>query len=214
MVKKVYRKKRGYKKRGYKKTYVPRPQRSLQLVHKFKRMYSVGDVFKTASSTPYLNAFDFSLQDLPAYSEFTALFDFYKICAVKFIFVPGWTQSEVNVNTGAPVSAQINLGAARCFSAIDYNDSSSPSTINEIREYGNCKWSPMVKGHKRYFKPRAMDSSNSYNINKNTWIDTSLPNKPYYGIKFGIDFNSYSFLSTTNIGKIEAVIYFKCKSVR
>ena len=207
---------KGKGKRTYKKRYNKRIPRSLVLknVHYFKRYYVIGDVFKGSGSSPYLQGFDFSLNDLPNYSEFTALYDSYKICAVKVWFVPGCTTGNIDVSTGAPVSAQINFASARCFSAIDYNDSSAPSTINEIREYANCKMSPMVKGHKRYFKPRQIDSSNAYNLPRNIWVDSSVPNRVYYGLKFGIDFNSYNFLTTTQIGKLEACIYFKCKSVR
>lgn len=213
MVKKIgYKKKRNYKKRSYPKR-IPRNM-APKNVHYFKRSVVIGDLSKGSGTAAYLNAYQFQLNDLPNYSEFTALYDFYKICAIKIRIIPGWTVGNVDVNTGAPVSAQVNLASARIFSAIDYNDSSNPSTVNEIREYGNCKMSPFLKGHKRYFKPQAQDSSLSYAIPRKLWIDTNTPSRAYYGLKLGIDFNGYSFLSTTIVGKIEAVYYIKCKAIR
>lgn len=132
MVKKIGQKK-GYKK-GYKKRCPKRIPRNLtpKNVHYFKRNALIGDLSKSAGTTSCLNGYQFQLNDCINYSEFTALYDFYKICAVKIRVIPGWTVGNVDVNTGAPVSAQVNLASARIFSAIDYNGSSTPSTINNI----------------------------------------------------------------------------------
>ena len=98
MVKKIGYKK-GYKKRGYKRGYPKRIPRNLtpKNVHYFKRNVVIGDLSKASGTSAYLNGYQFQLNDCINYSEFTALYDFYKICAVKIRVIPGWTVGNVDV---------------------------------------------------------------------------------------------------------------------
>lgn len=210
MVKKLVRK--NYKKKLYrkKKMRIQRPLNSR--VHFFKRHCDLGVVTWTSGSTAYLNSFEFKLSDLPNYSEFTALYDSYQIKGVKFVFVP--TFSNATFEVGSPtLSTTIYWGAARCYSAIDLNDASNPGTINEIREYSNCRMSKFIRGHKRYLKPRLIDAGDAYNLQKNIWLKTAAPTEIHYSLKFGIDF-SVSSGSSYPVGRVEAVYYLAMKSAR
>ena len=79
-------------------------------------------------TNPALYAFNFSLSDLPNYTEFTSLYDMYKINAVKITFIPYQTVS----NSVATINNADNT--ARFFSAIDYNDGTAPITTDNLRE--------------------------------------------------------------------------------
>ena len=53
-------------------------------IHKFKRTYNFG-VVSSAAATPVLTGVNFSMNDMPGYTELTALFDYYKLtgCYIK-----------------------------------------------------------------------------------------------------------------------------------
>lgn len=52
-------------------------------IHAFKRTYDGGDTIVTTDGiNPTLVAFNFSVNDMPGYTELTAMYDFYKITGV------------------------------------------------------------------------------------------------------------------------------------
>lgn len=207
--------KRNFKKKRIVKRRVPkRIPRSLvpKTIHYFKRHCAYGSITKAAGTSPYLVGLNFSLIDLPNYADLTNLFDFYRIKAISFKVIPGFTETVTNETTTTPTSFAFNIGAGRIFTAIDYNDSSNPATVNEVREYGNCKTSQFSKGHRRYFKPMILSSDNFALRNK--WISTSDVNVQYYGLKLAVDFNAANFPASTLIAITEATFYIQCKHVR
>lgn len=211
MVKKVYRKKRAIKKRGYKKMRITR-NLAPKNVHYFKRHCDFGTITKASGTASYFKGYNFSLSDLPGYTEFTSLFDFYKICAIKFVVIPCINTANIQMDTPTVNQASANLGFMRILSVIDYNDSSNPTNFNELREYATCRVTPFLKGHRRYFKP-ATKSSDDYMF-RNRWISTDSTAEDYYGLKLAIDFNNTNFATSTEVAKIECVFYLKCKAIK
>jgi len=214
-----YRKKRVYRKkrpmRRNRRKYTRRIPRSLgnpnQKVYYFKRFTTLGTIVVTTASSNAYGASVFSLDQLPGYTEFTNLFDFYKIKAIKLSFIP---TSNVTMQTGNSSTTVANtIYNNRIFTVIDYNDAGIPSSVNELREYSNCKWSPNNKIHKRYIVPNpladATDDS-TISLQNKPWVPSTNYAMDYYAIKWAIENNSAGV--GIELYKMEAKFYIACKS--
>jgi len=230
----VYTRRRNYgRKRPYKKRYVNKrgtrkqaimPRiggRLKQPVHYFTRHVNLGHFDQTggAGNTENFNTYTFKLADVPAYSEFVGLFRFFKLMAVKICFIP---ISNVTLAGGATLGTTTTIDTLynnRFFSAIDNANSAPATNIDQLREYGSCKWTPGNTIHKRYFKPRTCmtvdedgPSGSSYGVSQTKgepWVSTSYDQCQYFGLKVG-----YQHLSTVNNGEvyvIEAKYYLAFK---
>lgn len=121
----------------------------------------------------------FSLNQVPAVSELTAMYDQYKICGVKAVFYPPFNNRQNLVVLDSP-----NI-SARFGSVIDFNDSSAPATMNELRQYESFKVSACNERHVRYVPyPKFINNSGQ---NVNDWISTSNPSTLHYGLKWGTE---------------------------
>lgn len=147
----------------------------LSKVHNFKRTYNAG-TFVTSTAGDTLEAFNFSLNDIPGYTEFTALYDFYKINAVKFHFIPFQTESVSTTTVN-------NAGSYPIFHCVDYSDGTPPASLNEILEYQNHKISKLYEGFTRYFKPKFADTVST---ERDGYIATTSPANNWFGMKIGI----------------------------
>lgn len=147
----------------------------------------------------------FTLSDVVNYTEFTALYDMYKINAIKLSFLPQVTQ---NISL---TGVQNPAGYARLYSAIDRTDSSAPTTTNQIKEYASCKWTPLLKPHTRYIpKPAILDAS-GFSIN--TWVSCASPLTVFYGLKVAIEAMGSSVITTMSYS-IDAKFYLSFKNVK
>lgn len=200
--KKTYGRKRTYRKRFSRKTRI---SKSGQRLYLFKRYTGAYGQLTINNINPTFAGFNFSLNDLPNYTEFTSLYDMYKINCIKISFIPQMTE---NVSLGTINNPYANT---RFFSVIDYNDATAPTTIDQLREYATCKMTPILKTHKRViFKPKILDSS-SYTLSP--WISCDSPSNNYYGIKVGVE--AMGSTSTTIMTyNIEAVFYMSFKNVK
>lgn len=199
--------KRKYTKRSrkmYRRKY-KRVPRSLgnpkQAVFYYTRFVDLGGITSTSTSTIY-GASSFNLTQVPGYTDFTNLYDFYKLKAVKISFIP-WG-NIFNGDSGTEYFL-------RMYTVIDYNDVTIPSSISELQQYKSCKWSPNNKIHKRYFKPKTIiDSYNelALTLDKQPWVPTSNTGNSYYGIKWAIE----NAVNLTTRYKIEAKYYLMFKS--
>ncbi|AWW06056.1 MAG: capsid protein [Cressdnaviricota sp.] len=193
------RKTRTVRRRYVKKRYNKRGQK----LYNFTRHIDLG-LLNADSVNPTLVAINFNLNNLPSSTEFTSLYDSYKINAVKIQFIPQMTE---NVS----LSTVNNPANARFFSVIDYNDSTAPTSINELREYQNCKMTTLLRTHTRYiYKPKILDTS-SYTISP--WIATSSPSSIYRGIKVALE-PMLSTITTSLAFRIEAKYYLSFKMVK
>jgi len=211
--KRVYRKKRSVKR--YRRKYSKRIPRSFgspnQKVYYFKRFTTLGTIVVTSASSNVYGASVFSLDQLPGYTEYTNLFDFYKIKAIKLSFIP---TSNVTMQTGNSSTTVANtIYNNRIFTVIDYNDAGIPTSVNELREYSNCKWSPNNKIHKRYIVPNpladATDDS-TISLQNKPWVPSTNYAMDYYAIKWAIENTSAGV--GVELYKMEAKFYIACKS--
>ena len=170
----------------------------------FKRFCDYGEL-SISNTLPTFAAYNFSLSDLPNSTEFTSLYDMYKINCVVLRFIPQQTQS---VSIG---SINNPNASARFFSAIDYNDGAAPTSLDDLRQYQSCRMTPILRTHKRVvFKPKILDS-NGFSISP--WMSTANPSTNYYGLKVAVE-PMESTTTTTMTYTIEAKIYATFKQVK
>lgn len=148
-----------------------------QPVHYFKRTaYYSG--FLNGSTTADVNtSYIAQLSQVPGYTEFTSLFDCYKIKAIKWRFSPRANSAEVGTN----------LGLVKMFSAIDYDDN-TPVNLTDLLQYESLKTTSTDKDHVRYVKPRIakqvfQSAPNPAYAPTTGWLDCDYPTVPHYGLK-------------------------------
>lgn len=190
--------KRSYRRR-FRRSY--RYSRKGTKVFLFKRFCSLGTVAADSALDQFF-PFSFELNNVPGFTEFTQLYDFYKINGIKISFIPTQTVS----NSLSTVNSAQNT---RFFSVIDYNDDATVSSLNDLRQYKTCKWTSAFKTHTRYIhKPK--HSIASY-VQSRQWCSTSVPNTEWYGLKVGIEAMG-STVSTSMNYRVEAKYYLSFKN--
>ena len=75
------------KTRIIKKPVYSKKNNPYKAIHRFKRTYNFG-VVSSAAATPVLTGVNFSMNDMPGYTELTALFDYYKLTGVLYKMIP------------------------------------------------------------------------------------------------------------------------------
>ncbi|AUW34332.1 capsid protein [Circovirus sp.] len=111
-----------------------------QNVHLFKRSFATTISILKSANTAGCNFF--SLNQLPNYGEFTALFDQYKVNGVKYEFIPRFNSIDQATATGGEF-----------YTVIDRCDNDAPTSLNQMLEYQSMRKTPLTRKHTRYFKP-------------------------------------------------------------
>lgn len=140
-----------------------------------------GDVSRTAKG-----ALTFAIQDVPGLSDFTSLFDYYKISGVKLRFTTLLDPTS---------QAAGNSFYPKLYTAIDLDDDTPPTSSDDLRQRANCKihWLQPNRSYDIFLRPRYLKNvyisgvSTGYEIGKQTWLDLSNTNIPHYGLKFVIE---------------------------
>lgn len=159
----------------------------------------------------------FRLNQLPNYSEFTALFDQYKINGVKLTWM--LSANTVNMPNVSPGNTTASLPIL--YTAIDRDDGTPYATFDEMNQNDTCKLRRMDRVVTRYVKPYVavpVYSAGAFNgyaaPTKNPWIDAASPATEYYGIKWAIDpviANSANLLFRV---KLLVKFYIACRDTR
>lgn len=138
------------------------------------------------------------LNQLEVPTDFTNLFDRYKITGVKATFM--FQQSDANM-TGLAVLPTIMYST-------DYDDD-VPPTYSLMRQKQNVKQRILHAGKpfSIFYRPKLSGTVTADYVNTaggivgaKGWVDTAISNADYFGLKFAIN-NFYS--STTNNAQIE-----------
>lgn len=174
-----------------------------QKLYLFKRFVDFG-LLNVQSLTPTFQALTFRLNQLPNSGEFTALYDEYRINAVKISFIPQQTQS-------VSIGSINNPSNVRFFSAIDYNDAGLPTSVDDLRQYQTAKYTSIFRTHKRYiYKPKIVDNSSTV---RTAWIATTSPATLHYGLKIAVE----PMLSSTTTSldfRVECKFYMSFRQVK
>lgn len=186
----------------------PRISKSVnRQVHKFRRTGAGFAVSGGVGQLPWLGYTDAKLSYMSGSSEFAALFDEYRI-----------THMQIKVFLRIDPSAQTAATASypRLYSSIDHNDVSTPASLNELRERGNCRVQvlnpnrPVILNVKPSVLGETYRSAiaTTYTPKWRVWLPTTNLDVPHYGIKFGID-----DLTNTNYRVDSEITYwFQCKN--
>lgn len=165
-----------YKKTTSKKlTMYKTPKDPIRLYKRHSDYFSL----PVSGAAGALGSFTFTLNSIPNSTEFTSLYDQFKINAVSVCFYPKQTQ-VTSLSTADNVR-----GNARILTAIDYNDDTPPLTLDDLRQYENCEVDVILNKHERYIpKPLFLNNSGQ---NVNGWLSTANPSTKHYGLKYGIE---------------------------
>ena len=123
-------------------------------------------------------ALAFSLNQFPDFTEFTSLFDQYRISTIQLEFVPTTGQ-----NTGSPI-----------LTAIDYDDSTPVTSVGALLEYNTLMITSPGQFFQRTFNPKVSVATyqgiatTAYSSMGGIWIDAGYPAVQYYGLKYAAPF--------------------------
>jgi len=226
----VYRKssragRRVGRRRNFKRRYTRRSAKQMvkpkfggvlkQPVHYYTRFQDGGTITASGASATF-GVIYFELAALPNYAEFTALYDFYRINAVQVRFIPVSNITQPTTSANYVATFYDN----RIFTVMDYNDRSPPTTLDQLRQYSNCKQGTNNRVHKRFIYPKplvTMDedsgSGGSYGIaqvQKIPWVSTQSNQCEWYGIKYGIE---HASTALGTLYKLEFKFYLSFKGV-
>jgi len=132
----------------------------------------------------------FTLDSLPNYTDFTNLYDEYRIKAVKVYFVP-----KQNSNTQGASAAYSEVPTL--VSAIDYDDATAPTTVAKMMEYDTTRIHGCAdKSYTRIFKPNVSLAAysgafTSYAQREDQWLDSDSAGVKHYGLKYAL-LNAYA----------------------
>lgn len=187
-----------------------------QHIHHFKRRWSVAtsDAARmTLTNNPngFINASHwFQLNGLVNHTEFTTLYDQYRIN--KVVLELKWSGAIEDVN-----ERDLN-NPPMLYYVRDYDDATALSE-NEFRE--NCRTKTLVLKPSKIYKlvivPAQLHQvyssvvSSGYAIKWKQWTDVGNVSVPHYGFKFGVKYPANEAYGTI---EVSATYYFSCKNAR
>lgn len=124
---------------------------------------------------PSLGTFNFSLNDLPSYTEFTTLFDLYKIERIEIEWYPEYTVLSDGGVTSPAVNVQLNT-------AID-PVGNMPAAVTDVLQYRTLHATGISKKHKRDFVPAYLFDGISP---VSCYLSTTSPSSNFWGIVYGV----------------------------
>jgi hypothetical protein len=184
------------------RSVVPHVQNDSHVVA-FARNYLAG-TFASSLAGDAMGALSMSVSSLPNSSEFTNLFDQYRIVRLEYTFWPFQTQSTIST-TATPVIASV----------VDYDDAVTPGGFGALQQYENCMVHSPYKPFTVSFKPHVALAAysggfTSYANQKDQWIDSSSNAVQHYGCKFATPQSFGTIQTWYIIGR--ALV--ECKNVR
>lgn len=212
----TYKRRRAMRTTRRVKRRVARPNRARvskvnvkQQLHFFTRRFAGPQVVGNAAYSPYLFAKSFDFNSLPNVSDFSNLFDRYMI-----------TYAKVSLYLKIDPSAQTSAAATfpKVYMIRDYDDATTPTSLNQLREHGNCKVRVMNPNRPVTFgiRPATLALTLWNGVTPTgtptwkQWIDMVTLDVPHFGVKWAID-----DLTNTNYKvDVEYQLWFRCKDVR
>lgn len=127
----------------------------------------------------------FRVQNLPNPTDFSNLYDEYKVKGIGLKFIFSANTAETYVNT--PTHQLPSLA-----SIYDKNDLTLPASENEMLEYQSFKVARLDKEIKRYFVPYVRVDTTAYNTKTETmkWTSTAALTENLLGMKFAVIYPS------------------------
>lgn len=186
-----YRKKYRRYKRAYRsRTRIRRG--SSRYVHVARTSQANTVVYSSAGGSVYLASFEFKLNNMLNYTDFTNLFQEYRLNCVVVKFTPQWTTNDIsNMTANTTTGSSVYTSPGMVF-ALDYNDASTPSSLNDLHEFSNSKDLPFNRAVKIKIWPACSPGvyisavSAGYAVKRKLWLRSANSDIPHYGLKYGI----------------------------
>lgn len=174
------------------------------------------NVKRTVLLTPYnlldqrtYGALSFNISQLPNYTEFTALFDQYRINKIKVTLYPHANSTET------PCNATNDFIPLIAFCE-DTDDATTPTSVDDLNQKPNVRYSRFNKPISMWIKPHVATEvyrstiTTGYGNIANAWIDSISSDIPHYGFKWAIMGDSESGVGGNAIMKYEIVVQYYC----
>lgn len=145
-------------------------------IYQFSRVIEEAYDIITDGVNPSLGALTFRLISLPSYTNFTNLFDLYRITKVQIDWVPEYTE----LTDAALVSNAVNV---RFNTAVDISDATIPANVDSILQYQQLSSTGITKPHSRTFAPAMLMGGL---VPCSCWLPTSASSEAHYGLKYAI----------------------------
>lgn len=227
----TFRRRRVFKRRFVRKSRsFGRRKRIGNQVYTFKRTWTTATLIAAGSTAPYLGTFGFQLSQLPSDTDFTNLYEQYKISGVKMKFYQPYQNGAASMTTqaGSTVTTQPMI---RMHSAFDPNDNSSAG-ISALQQYSTYRCqeltSPTIGKQgclKFFYRPKvaalvanASLVASGYGSPKSMWLDCDYPSIVHYGFKWAFepiysDGTAFQFTQAIQI-PVSLTYYLKFKGTR
>lgn len=158
------------------------------ITNRFSTTRIKSDILTLPTGTSTVFGTPFMLNQLPNYTEYTALFDQYRIAAIKITFIPRSNSSEIG-STMLPILYYVS----------DATDATLPTSTAELYEYPRLKYKQLSKPYSLYFKPKFADAAyqgafSGYAVNKG-WLSTASPAVQHFGLKGVVDVQTPTSMS-------------------
>lgn len=154
---------------------------------------------------------DFRLVNAVGSTEFTSLFDKYKITGIKYKIMYQCNDAQV---AGSQVLPIIHY-------AVDTDDTSTPASLTAVQERSNVK--TKVLGNTQtisfFLRPKVASSlyqssiSTGYAVTKAPYINSTYSSVPHYGVKVWMN-NVYMVTANNTAITIEPTYYLALKDVQ
>lgn len=158
----------------------------------------------TVSTNDFWRYFQISADQLPSIAEFTALFDAYKINAIKWEFRPRFDNFSGNDTTDTTPPGVTAQSGTRCHVIVDPKSTVTPSglytstNLNAFMENGRVKTYEGNRPFRVYFKPQianmvfASGGSVAGARKPSTWLQSTNITVPHYGFHMFVADNAMS----------------------
>lgn len=184
-------------------------------VANFKRtLYYSNWSFSTASTSGFYRLFSPSFGDLPNVSEYTALFDQYKVNAIKITFLPKFGSTDAGtVATPGQDQAYIHYYVDP-YSVVGPTGTYGTTSFSAFLEAGNnnVKSKKLDKPVSVYFKPKIADQgiSGQYKFIKCPWLSSSSTTTSFRQVFAYITDANFAAQTTVSVD-VMMTYYFQCR---
>jgi len=146
----------------------------------------------TSTTAEALYAFAFTFDSIINYTEFTSLYDSYRIDSIRLTLIPAYTIAQTGVST--------NLGGYMV-AVCDYDDATTTSIANLLqcsnkRIYGLTRQVTMVLPELRTKVGASGATGGNMVSARSSWFDLADTAQPFYGLK--IAFTQTTIVQTYN----------------
>lgn len=181
---------------------IPRPN-----TYSFKRSIFYENLFIVSTGTPLGYAFQQKLDQLPGYTDFTNLYDQYMIKKIVIKLIPKITQHNLATTTTG------NSDLPQVHSVVDYDDATTPTSVNQLVEYQSHKMTRGNQVHTRVIVPKVeLNADSAVSAPKAyQWLDCDSASINHRGIK--VWFNAPQSAGVSVYYDMLVKVYFSCRNV-